>query len=261
MAESANCSLITDCASCDGSGCLVCRVGYSPNNDGSACLKNGCSVADCLYCAVDGSCLRCLSGFNLNTNVCSPAACPLSNCQTCKTHSKFCDECASGFMLNVWSGLCESHAINVTNCASFMIDSSNQLKCVRCGGGLVPSADGLTCVVNCPSDCAACSDSLTCTTCKTGFTLASGNCSKNNCTHAHCTLCAADQTCSACDAHSALSNGSCVVTCSAPHCLLCLHGSSECELCAEGYSLNTWNNECIPSPISGCLKVVDFSQQ
>jgi hypothetical protein len=142
-----------------------------------------------------------------------------------------------------------------------MIDSSNQLRCVKCSGSLVPSGDRLSCVLNCPSDCQACSDSLTCTTCNSGFTIAMGNCTKNNCTRAHCALCAADQTCAVCDAYSTLSNGSCVVSCSAAHCSLCLQGSSECEVCADGYSLNAWNNECIPSPISGCQKVVDFSQR
>jgi hypothetical protein len=151
----------------------------------------------------------------------------------------------------------------VANCASFRTDSSNQQRCIKCSSKLVPSKDQLSCVINCPSDCQACSDSVTCTTCNSGYTLTSAkNCSKNVCTSPRCTLCAANQTCSACDGYSTISGGSCIVaSCSTPNCSLCLVGSNECEVCADGYALNTWNNKCISTSISGCVKVVDFANQ
>lgn len=262
MADNANCSLITDCETCGNTGCLTCRVGYSLDNGGASCTKDTCNVPNCLYCAADGTCLRCLSSFTLSNNVCSSVTCNLTNCQTCKKNSRFCDGCQAGYMLNIWTGQCENHSINVTNCVSFMIDSSNQLRCIKCDSNLMPSKDQLSCVLNCRSDCQACSNSLTCTTCKPGFTLSSGNCIKNNCTNTRCTLCATNSTCLACDGYSTLSGGSCVAaSCSSPHCSLCLVGSAECEVCAEGYALNTWSHECIQTPISGCLQVLDYSQR
>lgn len=170
---SANCSSVNDCTSCDASGCLACRVGFSPNAAATLCVANPCSAANCLYCSSSSSstCLRCSSKFVLSSggSSCTAAPCNLANCLTCKPNSKFCDACQAGFILNIWTNQCETVPMNITNCQAFMIDPSDQVRCVACGLGLVPSVDRFSCVINCPIACLNCSNATTCSLCSLGY--------------------------------------------------------------------------------------------
>jgi hypothetical protein len=141
-----------------------------------------------------------------------------------------------------------------------MLDPSNQLKCVQCSLGLVPSGDGFSCVLNCPSGCLNCTDAI-CSLCKAGYSLILGNCTLDNCSSSNCLLCDSNQSCLQCDSYSTLTNGVCRLTCSIPSCSLCKSNSNECEICASGFTVNSWSNRCIITPIANCLKVLDYSQQ
>lgn len=262
---SSNCSSITDCTSCNSSGCLSCRVGFSPNANGTLCVANPCNVANCLYCSSssNNACLRCSSKFRLAAGgfSCSAAPCSLTNCFTCKPNSKFCDACQAGFVLNIWTNQCESMPMNITNCQAFMVDPSNQVRCVVCGLELVLSADRFSCVINCPIACLNCSNSTTCSQCSAGYSIFNGSCIINTCNSA-CVLCTSNKTCLQCDTYSALAtNGTCISSCVLANCARCLNASSFCELCNNGFSVYSWNRQCIATPIAHCLVSYDFSQQ
>ena len=195
---SSNCSSFADCTSCNASGCLSCRVGFSPNFDGQLCVANPCNVSNCLYCSPSSSstCLRCSSLFALANggSSCSVAACKLTNCLTCKPNSQFCDACQTGFVLNIWTNKCEAMPLSIANCVAFMIDSSNQARCIGCGLGLVPSFDRFTCVPNCPPACLNCTNSTICSLCSSGYSILNGSCTINTC-NSGCSLCTPNKTC------------------------------------------------------------------
>jgi len=133
-----------------------------------------------------------------------------------------------------------------------MIDSSNELKCIQCGSGLIPSGDQLSCVINCPLNCLNCSNSTNCQVCASGYAQSEGKCTKNSCNSSRCSLCTQNNTCLQCDQYSSLSNGTCQTSCGLANCSLCKLNSTECEKCENGFSLNSWNKRCISSPINNC---------
>lgn len=143
-----------------------------------------------------------------------------------------------------------------------MIDSSNQVRCVLCDAGMVPSADRFSCVIDCPPACANCSAG-SCSFCALGYSLSSNNsCSANTCTTQGCILCSANQTCLKCNNYTTLSSDFlCVSSCTLAHCSTCRNNSSECEECDPGFAVYEWNKKCIKSLIKGCLNIYDFAQQ
>jgi hypothetical protein len=252
-----NCST-ANCNSCTASACSSCRVGYQLTQSKS-CVLNSCSVSNCLFCDDSSKCVKCKSNYTLSSGQCTMAQCTLSNCITCKTGSIFCDSCSAGFVLNIWSGVCEQLIFPITNCTAFMKDPSNQNRCVQCSNQYVPSSDGFSCVLNCPSHCSSCSNSQ-CTVCNEGYFINNGSCSAYNCS-SDCKVCDSKGVCLTClnpeqNYNSALKL--CQSSCSLPNCASCMTSSPICSECSTGYVLYEWNGECRPSLISNCKLVYDF---
>lgn len=140
-----NC-LVPDCNSCPNTSiCVTCRQGYALAQN--RCQRISCSTPNCLFCDAAQSCLKCFSNSTLSSGKCTlSSSCPLPNCLRCKPTSPFCDACSEGYVLNIWSGLCERLPYPIANCSAFSKDPSNQYRCVQCAGALIPSSDLFSCI-------------------------------------------------------------------------------------------------------------------
>lgn len=178
-----SCSSILNCVTCSLSACTQCRAGFSPNANGSVCVVNLCSVAHCLYCDSMGNCLHCDS-YSTGTSTCIPTICSIPHCNKCKINSIYCDECSTGFALNIWNNNCESTPIN--NCLEQTISSSNEIFCVTCAPNYELSTDALSCIAICTPNCANCNQNGVCSACISGYSLNSNACVKNVCSISGC---------------------------------------------------------------------------
>lgn len=233
---------VSDCLSCPNSTvCLTCRSGFLLSANQTSCVVNSCLVSNCLLCSSDGTCAKCFSNFTLSSGSCASLTCSLSNCQTCKPNSRNCDACASNFVLNIWSGKCESIPFAITSCTAVQMDSSNQYRCVQCSGTLMPSRDGFSCISSCSGNCSSCANGK-CFVCLPGYSLVGSSCEINSCS-ADCQLCDSTGACLSCK--NALltfssTTKSCVSSCTLPNCALCKSGSTLCQQCASGFSVYEW---------------------
>lgn len=253
------CSVL-NCLTCPNSTiCLACRPGFRLPSNQTSCVLNSCIVSNCLLCNSNGTCAICFSNFTHSNGSCTSLACNLTNCQTCKPNSLYCDVCATNFIPNIWSGKCEQIPFPITSCTAVQKDPSNQYRCVRCSGTLMPSSDGFSCITSCSGNCSSCANGK-CFVCLPGYSLTGSSCQINPCS-VDCQLCDSTGACLVCK-NALLSYStttkSCVSFCNLPNCAFCKVGSIVCQQCVAGYSVYQWTGQCRTSLITNCLSAFDF---
>lgn len=196
--------------------------GYAPNGNG--CLK--CDQApQCLACQSDATsvCTSCADGYQLDSGKCK--ACDESNCASCPTNT---DEC-------------EKYKV-----------STGQIAFENNIGEIIP--------VVCNAGCLSCSSSNpnTCLNCIDGYSLQNGYCVP---CASSCKSCkdGSPSACLSCYSNAFLSDDSCIACTSSSNCLTCLESNkASCTSCPYGYSLNS-NNVCDKGCPDNCLSCVSSS--
>ncbi|EAS06333.3 Serine/Threonine kinase, putative (macronuclear) [Tetrahymena thermophila SB210] len=211
------------CTTCiEGGICSTCAPGYSFLNLSFTCTKcdlyaNTTNCAACVQSDLIVQCIKCLSGYYLNTqnNTCQP--CP-NNCQRCAVQADLvkCIVCKSDpNILQDVSGNCLSCRDSLPNCSSCVIEN-NTLQCVDCIKTYYYNSLDNTCQM-CPFQSVC-------------------NCPTTSCTPDQVTIVQCPQAMN-------LFNKQCVALSSNPS-INCdfLQTTTSCQTCAQGYNLS--NNKC-----------------
>lgn len=183
----------------------------------------------CLKRSVTGKCFQCIDGFNLEEGECYLNKLTLSSLATvtCTT--------------------------SIQNCATCL--TPNYCTSCTAGLGLVPSANGLTCINNCNiNNCLLCASSTTCGICQNGYTLQQANSACVQCALTGCSSCSANNVCQSCSFGYTLNTTSstCYLSnCQYP-CSTC-DFTSQCTSCLPPFSPNPFDNgTCYTCPIPNC---------
>lgn len=248
--------------------CSMCANGYALV-DNIACVLIPttniiCNITNCDFCITNNTCQACLSGYSLDSNVCT-ATCTVANCQTCSNNLN-CQTCAYGYYLS--QNQCLSAANQPqTYCSSTFgaCSACSYYACTTCSAGnSLNTVTGKCCptpnynIANCASysttwSPTACTATFTCTQCNFGtFILvpypgATPQCTQLPCSIANCSYCYMNDLCVLCNQGFTLVNGICTAytvpsTCTTQYCTAC-NSSNVCTSCLNGYIL--YNGQCV----------------
>lgn len=248
-----------NCSKCTSSGCSECLFGFNLTSNGTCSNRSSssssvCNFSNCDKCFSWGGCNQCSSGYILNVQnfTCTSANCTIGNCLIC--YQSRCEVCKNGYYLQY--GSC------IPDCGNLCTECSNTRVCLGCIANYLLDSSLNKCVPDCNSrfngTCSVCLNLLICSTCKTGYVPAYQGtvCQKaSDCKDKNCKTCT-NSSCSVCKiGYKLLGNGSCSEDiCYIDNCLSCSSFYS-CTACATGYSLVS-NTTCLPScssNVSNCI--------
>ena len=244
--------------------CVVCEEGYFLGSSGE-CFPNPSEAVDyCIRYQAQDHCLECQQGYYPEKNNQCSLIPKIENCEEYSQTSPKCQICKSAFFLN--GDKCEKRQV------SFYIDlcverSLTADSCSECQSGFVPTDDGLKCLVIIPN-CETYEvmnqtfKTALCYRCKEGFYL---DTDKNECVfpsvrdHGCKIFQRAFSRCEVCqDGYFLDSQSNCLKHNQDLISLACAEASSSeintCSKCNDGYTLfgSTTTCQLITNPISFC---------
>ena len=220
--------------------------GYTPSG-------NGCKKCDqaplCNTCESTSPdvCTSCNDGYYLDAGSCKP--CAESNCAKCPTSASVCEEYKTDTGQFTFETSTGEVVPAVCNAGCIKCSQTDPNKCINCMDGY--SLENGNCIP-CTSPCKTCQDGqpAKCLSCYSNAFLNGEACS--TCTaSSNCLTCSSSNLaqCTSCPyGYSLNSDNVCVLGCP-DNCLSCT-SASVCNICIEGYSVNS-NGTCLPC-LSNC---------
>lgn len=140
---------VRNCNMCTNRVCTECVPGFNlttaviNEKTVQVCVLYPCTQANCTLCNSTGSCIKCKSGFLLNStsSTCYANCTLITNCISCSTNTT-CIECIEGRSWNQTSKICQIFTGN-TNCRVLKNSA-----CTSCKAGYTLSAS-FQCLQNC----------------------------------------------------------------------------------------------------------------
>lgn len=234
-----------NCRQCP-SNCVSCNKGV--------CTKWNC-ITNCESCENEKSCLKCVSGYYLDSTGCLKCN---DACKTCD-YAELCTSCNQGFELIL--GYCcdpKCSSCKFEKCwgckSGFLFENNRCKECpANCGGCTNGLCDSNTNAL-CPNNCDFCESGI-CRRCRTGFYLSQNSC--NTCGQ-KCSSCDWPEACTACNPGYNLILGYCCTTgctgCNLNKCWGCSDGyiydGTTCSLCPQTCS-SCKGGVCITAPTQG----------
>jgi len=200
--------------------------------DAELCCES-CACSNCKVCGADATkCEQCMSGFRLDLVSQTCQACDENDCS-----------CWPGTRLNLTYGTCES--CEAANCVTCCADAA---RCDFCLPGhqldaITGSCSAPVCLApNCKRD----GPDGVCRECNDGFYVDDGRCKA--CAAENCVSCKSDPSkCDSCKAaHSVdAETGLCAPCAATTECLSCSQNLSHCDVCRDGFRLDWFNGVCL----------------
>lgn len=99
-----------------------CELNFKFNTETGECEDTVCKKSNCLECQVSGiydGCDRCKDGFffdQLFEECKRDGTCNVERCAKCETDPAVCEQCTTGFWLDIQSNQCLDGTCQVQNC-------------------------------------------------------------------------------------------------------------------------------------------------
>ncbi|KAL4477135.1 hypothetical protein ABPG72_008869 [Tetrahymena utriculariae] len=226
-----------------------------------------CLISNCDYCAQQGGCSQCQSGYNFNSSTntcdinCSSNQYFDSTTRTCINCGQNCQVCNSSNCLtcnnsNYYINLSSPHdcvLCTVQNCQGCFGDGT----CQACLSGFQLSLDKITCSIICNvQNCQTCNsqNGQICTTCGTNYLLSLDQ-STCSCQVSNCNECQSNDgsKCQVCQTGYTLNASTLQCDCSVANCQTCNSSNGAlCETCITNYLLSQDKQTC-SCQIINCL--------